>query len=240
MLAITPGLVGSERITADPYDMLTHYALGELPCYVAGEGSDVAWVHSAHRGVHLLREISIPKSQRRYVFSPRFEFRVDCQFYEVVRACANTSRTGFTWITPELIQAYQKLHEMGFAHSFEAWCEGKLAGGCFGVQIGAYMSIDSMFHRISHASKAAYGRGLILLKERRFTLVDSNPCTDTSRNYGEEWIAQWRFEKLLRDAIDRPATLSDERAPLALPIKVKVTLPLGRVVRSLARKFRGR
>lgn len=239
VLAVASTLVGSDRITADPYDMLAHYALGDIPCYVAGEGSDVAWIRQSHRGVHLLEEITIPKSQRRYVMSPRFEFHINRAFGEVVAGCADTSRTGFTWIGPELVETYTKLHEMGFAHSFEAWCDGELAGGCFGVQIGSYMSVESMFHRASHASKAAYGRGLMLLKERGFLLVDSNPCDDSSRNYGEEWVAQWRFEELLREAIERPASLWPNQDPLPLPPKVKRILPLARVVRSLARKVRG-
>lgn len=223
-------------VSDDPCDMLLHYCLGDQAGYTNGEGSPTAWYRTRHRGVHLLNSIPVPKSQQRYVFSPQFEFRIDAAFERVLRSCASTQRTGFTWITPPLIEGYLKLHGMGFAHSFEAWCDGELAGGCFGVQIGAYHSIESMFYNVSHASKAAYGRALHRLKERGFTLIDSNPVADDSRNYGEEWIPHWRFEMLLKDAMGRTATLDDEMRCPELPVAMARKLPWLR----LARKVRDR
>jgi len=231
--AVATTLIGSHRVTADPDDMLLHYALGEIPCYVSGEGSEVAWCRHSHRGVHLLSEIKVPKSQRRYVFSPRFEFRIDSAFEEVVRECADLSRTGFTWITPALIEGYVRLHRLGFAHSYEAWAEGRLAGGCFGVHVGAWVSVESMFHHEAHASKAAYGRALQHFKERGVSLVDSNPVADPARNYGEEWLPQWQFEERLRSAMARPLSLIDGGPTPLLPAPVRRLLGLARVVRKV-------
>jgi leucyl/phenylalanyl-tRNA--protein transferase len=230
-------VLGSNHISADPIDILLHYALGLSAVPTRGEGSRVAWVRFTHHGVHLLRNIDIPKSQMRYVFSPKFEIRYDTAFDEVLLACADISRNGHTWIVPELIEGYTRLYEMGFAHSFEAWHEGKLAGGCFGVHMGSFITVESMFYRVSNASKAAYGQTLVRLKERGFTLVESNPVDDVSRNYGEEWIPQWRYEELLAEAIDHPAGLTDDCPAPPLPAGVRRMLPLARVVRKLGRKI---
>ena len=227
-------MVRTTHISADPFDILRHYALGDLIGYKADEGSPTVWARDEHRGVHLLGEIRIPKSQTRYVLNPKFELRFNTAFEQVVSGCADLGRTGYTWITPDLITGYRALHEMGFAHSFEAWCEGELAGGCFGVQIGGYMSVESMFYRVSHASKAAYGQTLYRLKERGFRIVDSNPVKDAARNYGEEWIPQWRFEEVLRDAMEVHATLADHIPCLRLPAKVRRRLPLARLARKMA------
>jgi leucyl/phenylalanyl-tRNA--protein transferase len=170
------------------------------------------------------------------VFANRFEFRVDTAFEEVLHACADR-KSGHTWILPELIDGYLALFDMGFAHSYEAWEAGRLAGGCFGVHIGAYASIESMFYRMSHAGKAAYGRALMLLKGRGFLLVDSNPVSDTSRNYGEEWIPQWQFEGLLRHAITKEVSIGEHRPAPELPGRVRMTLPLARVTRALRRRL---
>ncbi|HEY7119856.1 MAG TPA: leucyl/phenylalanyl-tRNA--protein transferase [Tepidisphaeraceae bacterium] len=231
-------LASTRRILADPYDILAHYALGDMPGYTAGEGSRVEWLRrQSHRGVHLLASIAFPRSQRRYVFAGRFELRFDAAFEEVVRACADRPRT---WLVSELIEGFCKLHRMGFAHSYETWQDGRLVGGCFGVHIGAYASIESCFHRVSHASKAAYGRTLLHLEERGFLLVDSNPVKDASRNYGEEWLPQWKFEGLLRHAIERPVALTDgEPPPPPLPAKVRRILPLARTMRKFARRVSG-
>ena len=229
-------MITSDRITADPYDLLAHYALGDMPGYVGEAGSPVRWLCEPHRGVHLLGEIAVPSGQRRYVFSPKFEFRIDAAFADVVRACADREQT---WILPELIDGYCRLHEMGFAHSYEAWQDGRLVGGCFGVHIGAYASVESMFHRVSHASKAAYGRALTHLKARGFSLVDSNPVKDASRNYGEEWVPRWKFDGLLRHAIERPTSIADGgRAPV-LPPRVRHLLPLRRMVRKVSERIAG-
>jgi len=229
----------SSRITSNPIDLLTHYALGELPSYTNGIGSPTAWLSPRHRGVHLLGNIDFPKSQRRYILSDKFELRFDSAFREVLDGCADVARAGHTWIVPELYRGYLKLFEMGFAHSFEAWRDGQLAGGCFGVQLGSYISVESMFHRVSHASKAAYGKTLLHLKERGFTIVDSNPVDDPSRNYGEEWIPHWRYEELLRQAIPKRVTLTDAHSCPELPAKVRRRLPIARLVRKVSRKILG-
>jgi len=227
-------VVRTSHISADPFEILRHYALGDLIGYKDDEGSPTVWARDEHRGVHLLRAISVPRSQKRYVFDPKFEIRFNTAFDRVLRGCANLDRTGYTWITPDLFEGYSALHKMGFAHSFEAWCDGQLAGGCFGVQIGGYVSVESMYYNISHASKAAYGQTLYHLKERGFRVVDSNPVKDAARNYGEEWIPQWRFEELLDAAMKTPATLTNQTPSALLPDEVRRKLPLARFVRKVA------
>jgi len=230
-------VVRTSRISPDPFDILRHYALGDLIGYKDDEGSPTVWARDEYRGVHLLGTIGIPKSQKRYVLHPKFELRFNTAFDQVMSGCASLNRTGYTWITPDLVAGYRALHDMGFAHSFEAWCDGQLAGGCFGVQIGGYISVESMFYKVSHASKAAYGQTLLRLKERGFQIVDSNPVKDAARNYGEEWIPQWRFEELLHPAMETHATLADHIPCMPLPAQVRRKLPLSRLVRKVAIRF---
>jgi leucyl/phenylalanyl-tRNA--protein transferase len=226
----------SSHITADPIEILTHYALGDMPCFIGEEPSPVAWISDAHRGVHLLKSVAIPRSQRRYVLAPAFELRIDAAFEEVVRACATRS-SGHTWIIPPLLEGYLKLFEMGFAHSFEAWRDGRLAGGCFGVHVGGYASIESTFYRVSNAAKVAYGRGLMHLQARGFLLVDSNPVANPALNYGEEWIPRWKFEGLLRHAIEQPRAVVEGGATPVLPRSVRRAVRMARLIRRLSRGY---
>jgi leucyl/phenylalanyl-tRNA--protein transferase len=218
-------------------DMIWHYAAGEMPCYLDGEFSDVGWVRYTHRGVQFMDKINIPRKQLRYVFSPKFEIKYNKAFDEVLAGCADTARDGRTWITPELAEGYKNMHRLGYAHSFEAWQDGKLVGGALGIQIGGYITCETMFHRVSNASKAAWGQTVLRLKERGFKWIDTNCVASHAVQYGEEWLPQWRFEQLLTAALKEEHSLADDIPCPPVPWFVKAGLPVTRILKAVRRRL---
>jgi leucyl/phenylalanyl-tRNA--protein transferase len=228
------------RVTGDPVSVLWHYVAGRMVDWVNGKDGPVCWKAGSHRGVQWLDKVEFPRKQRRYIFSPLFEIRYDTAFEEVIRGCADLAREGKTWISEEYIRAMVALNRMGFAHSYEAWNEGKLVGGGFGLQLGSMLTCDSMFHRMSNASKAAYGQMLVRARERGFKIVDTNGVATHQVNYGEEWVPQWMFEQIMYKCLGAtPAPmLVDGRAYPRLPWPIRTMLPLMRIGRKMGRKIR--
>jgi leucyl/phenylalanyl-tRNA--protein transferase len=230
-------MLSSARVSDDPVSILWHYICGHMVNWVNGESGPVGWTTGSYRGVQYLDKVEFPRKQKRYIFSPLFEIRYNTAFEEVVRGCADPSREGKTWVSEELIRGLIALHRMGFAHSYEAWQEGKLAGGGFGVQLGSMISCDSMFHRVSNASKAAYGQTLVHLQKRGFKMVDTNGVASHQVNYGEEWLPRWRFERQTFECLKERPSLTDDRACPALPWEVRALLPTLRPARHLLRRL---
>jgi leucyl/phenylalanyl-tRNA---protein transferase len=170
----------------DPVHMLWRYANGAFPCFVSDDvHGPVGWIKCSHRGVLWLDKLHAGDKQRRQILDKRFEFRCNAAFEQVVRFCADPGRDGFTWLTEDLIGGMLRLREMGFAHSFEAWEAGELAGGAFGIQFGAVMMIQSIFHRADNAGKAAFVRGMLHLRERGFELIDLNLLPEHAVRWGD-------------------------------------------------------
>ena len=150
----TPGddLVG---VGADlePGTLLTAYRAGLFPMGLGQEGNEpTGWWSPDPRGVLLPGHVRISRSLRRSL--RHFDIRVDTAFSEVVAGCADPSRDG-SWITPEITAAYTRLYELGWAHSVEAWRDGELVGGLYGLALGGLFAGESMFHRATDASKCA-------------------------------------------------------------------------------------
>jgi leucyl/phenylalanyl-tRNA--protein transferase len=237
--AITPAMRRAP-VRSDPWHILWHYANGQMPDFVNKQDGPVGWVRWSHRGIQPLDDIHFPDSQKRYIQSKKIELRFNTAFEEVIRSCADVSRFGKTWITPKLVEGLIKLNTMGFAHSFEAWTVGEkpeLAGGVWGVQIGSFISASSMFHRLPNATKAAYGRTLLHLKERGFTLVDTGMVPEHMVNYGSRYVPSWEFEEKLRGLISQPRTILDGLAPPMLPASLRWKLPVARVARAVGRRI---
>lgn len=233
----------SSRIEPDPMNALWHFATGFIPDFLDRRAGPVGWVRWPHRGVQFLDErFVIPRKQRPYVFSPKFELRFNVAFEEVVRACADPTRPGIarrageSWITPELVEALLGLRRLGFAHSFETWEAGKLVGGIWGVQVGSLVTMSSMFSRASNASKCAMARTMMRLRERGFALVDMGMVPDHLVHFGAEWLPRWKFEAMLPALIRDRRSIDDEHPCPPLPAFIRAGEPLVR----LARKLRGR
>jgi len=136
----------------EPGTLLEAYRRGLFPMPVGGRRSPMAWWSPVSRGVLGLDNLVVSRSLRRS--RRHFEIRVDTSFAEVVEACADPRRPG-AWIDARIKAAYQRLYDLGWAHSVEAWQDGQLAGGLYGVAIGGLFAGESMFHHVTDASKVA-------------------------------------------------------------------------------------
>jgi len=230
----------SRALSDNPNHMLLQYALGRMPDWVNGSDGEVAWIKREHRGIQWLDKIQLPKKSqhRKYILEPKFTIKFNTAFDQVLRACADLAREGKTWMREELIRGYTALHRMGFAHSFEAWDGDRLVAGAFGLQTGALMSIDSVFHHVSNAGMAVYGQTLLRLKDRGFKLIDVNYVSGPFARFGEEWVPQWKFEELMALMRRESPSVSDDRPAPALPAAVAGMLPITRTFEKLVGKFR--
>lgn len=150
--------------------------------------------------------LRVSRSLAKTLRSARFEVRLDTCFDEVVRHCAEVRRRddAGTWITPELAAAYRRLHRLGFAHSAEAWQDGRLAGGLYGVSLGGAFFGESMFTRRPDASKVAFATLVRQLAAWGFDLVDCQVHTDHLARFGAVEWPRARFLAALAATLARP------------------------------------
>lgn len=147
----------------EPGTVLQAYRRGLFPMGVGTGGrKPLGWWSPDPRGVLPLNRLAVSRSLRRS--RRRFEIAVDTAFAEVVHGCADPTRDG-RWITPAMVSAYQRLHDLGWAHSVECWRDGELVGGLYGVAVGGLFAGESMFHRATDASKVAVVALVELLQE---------------------------------------------------------------------------
>jgi len=187
-----------------PQRLLTAYANGIFPWY--GEDSPILWWSTNPRLVLLPHELHLPRSLRRVLNHGVFTFTLDRAFPEVIRACADAPRPGQdgTWLVEEMVEAYTLLHRLGYAHSVEAWRDGELAGGLYGLSLGTAFFGESMFHREPDASKAAFARLVGQLARWGFTLIDCQQTTHHLLRFGAREMQRFRFLAALREAMDAP------------------------------------
>src|SRR5438477_533968 len=165
-------MASRKKIDLDPETLLSAYAQGIFP--MAERDGSIRFYTADPRGVIPLdppQAFHVPGTLRQVVRQGRFKIRINHDFPATMRGCMK-NRPGGTWINEELIAAYLRLHEMGFAHSVEAWHEGELAGGLYGVSLGGAFFGESMFHRKSDASKVALVHLVERLRARGFELLD--------------------------------------------------------------------
>ena len=178
-----------------PESILAAYRNGLFPMADPHSGR-LAWYDADPRGVIPLDAFHVPRRLRRYM--KKFEFAVDRNFEGVIDGCARP----VTWISRDIRQAYVALHRQGQAHSVEAWKNGKLAGGLYGVRIGGAFMAESMFHLESNASGAALATLLERLKSRGFVLLDVQQVLPNSARYGAVGISReeylWRLAAALQ------------------------------------------
>jgi leucyl/phenylalanyl-tRNA--protein transferase len=139
-----------------------------------------------------------------------FEVTCDRDFAGVIGGCATSNgRVGHTWLTPELMAAYQKLHEMGIAHSIEVWHEGQLAGGTYGIALGGLFTAESMFYRVSDASKVALVHLHRHLVARGYSLWDIQQLTNHTARFGAVEISRAQYLRRLSSALTAPVTFGE-------------------------------
>jgi leucyl/phenylalanyl-tRNA--protein transferase len=182
-----------------PATLLAAYRCGLFPMPL---GHRTAWFSPDPRGVVPLDGLRVPRSLRQSC--RRYQLRVDTSFAEVVAACADPGRPG-GWISRQVRQAYQALHELGWAHSVEAWsAAGELVGGLYGVAIGGLFAGESMFHRQRDASKVALVGLVEALREGGGHLLDVQWATPHLVSLGAVEVSRRRYHELLRQAVAVP------------------------------------
>lgn len=181
--------------------LLEAYASGIFP--MGMEDGTIRWFSPDPRGILPLEQFHVPHGLKRALKRPGWELRTDTAFDEVVGACASRDET---WITPLIRKAYRELFEAGHAHSVEIWLEGRLAGGLYGVALGGAFFGESMFHRVTDASKVALWHLVRILKERGFILLDTQWTTGHLEQFGAIEISQEEYLSLLGKALLRKSS----------------------------------
>ncbi|HXT10577.1 MAG TPA: leucyl/phenylalanyl-tRNA--protein transferase [Candidatus Angelobacter sp.] len=198
-----PHLANSKGLVAIGGDLsverlLLAYRTGVFPWTV----SPISWWSPDPRAILEPDQVHIPDSLRKVLRKETFRITIDQAFARVIENCAErVPGRSETWITSEFIGAYTRLHEEGHAHSVECWLDGELAGGIYGVAIGGFFAGESMFHRVSNASKVALCHLARHLQERRFALFDIQMLTPVTKQMGGLTIPRERYLVRLKEAV---------------------------------------
>ena len=181
------------------------YSQGIFPWY--SEGDPILWWSPDPRMVIFPEELKVSRSLRKSVARGAYETRVDTAFREVIEACAAPrDGQGGTWIVPEMVEAYVRLHELGFAHSVESWRDGLLVGGLYGMALGKAFFGESMFARAHDASKVALVRLVERLRAGGFRVIDCQQATAHLASLGAREIPRKAFAQLVQESIQYPPT----------------------------------
>jgi len=185
-----------------PQRLLIAYERGIFPWY--SEDTPILWWSPDPRLVLFPNELKVSKSLQRVIKKGIFRVTYDLAFREVMQCCATAPRSNQeagTWIMPEMIDAYHRLHQLGHAHSIESWHEGELVGGLYGVALGRIFFGESMFALKTDASKVAFVHLMRRLYRWGFELVDCQVTTAHLQRFGAREIARERFLTLLAHAV---------------------------------------
>jgi leucyl/phenylalanyl-tRNA--protein transferase len=193
------------EIPVTPELILAGYGQGVFP--MADDDGTIYWFSPDPRTVFELDRFHVPRTVRQLITRNIFEIRIDTAFDEVVAACAAGRRQ--TWISPQIMGLYQQLHRLGFAHSVEAWQGSRLAGGLYGVALGGAFFGESMFFRISGASKVALVALVERLKQRGYKLLDTQWTTPHLARFGAIEIPRRTYLNRLRRALLLPCRFAD-------------------------------
>jgi leucyl/phenylalanyl-tRNA---protein transferase len=187
-----------------PERLLLAYANGIFPWYEIG--LPILWHSPDPRMVLDVNALHVPRSLRRAMRRRPYELRLDTAFRKVMLACAEVPRPGQhgTWITDEMVEAYVRLHDLGLAHSVEAWHGDELVGGAYGVALGAMFFGESMFARADDASKIGFAVLVEQLRRWGLTHVDCQVFTEHLARFGAEEWPRRRYLEVLAAALERP------------------------------------
>jgi leucyl/phenylalanyl-tRNA--protein transferase len=181
--------------------LLEAYRKGVFPWY--SEETPVLWWSPDPRAIFELDGLRVSRRLARTLHSGRFVVTFDRDFSGVLKGCADRPGEG-TWITPAMARAYNELHRLGWAHSVEAWHQGQLAGGLYGVAVGGLFAGESMFTRVRDASKVALAHLVEHLRRQGFQLFDIQFRTEHTTRLGAVEIPRAEYLARLRRALDCP------------------------------------
>ena len=189
----------------EPDLLLAAYAAGYFPM-ADDKSGEIGWYSPDPRAVIPLESFKISRSLSQILKKRMFEIRIDTSFETVMRKCGERDET---WISEEIVQSYQRLHTLGHAHSVEAWQEGKLVGGLYGVVLGAAFFGESMFSLVPEASKVALVRLVDRLKRNGFELLDTQYTTPHLKKFGAIEIPRGEYLVQLKKAVKKQRLFND-------------------------------
>ena len=182
-----------------PEFLLAAYANGIFPMAI-DKHSEIGWFSPDPRGIIPIDDgFHIPHGLKRTLRKNHFKVTVNQSFLEVIDACSTAH--GETWISEEIIESYSELHRLGFAHSVETWLDDQLVGGLYGVHLRAAFFGESMFHRVTDASKVALVALVEKLRQGRFLLLDTQWTTPHLEQFGAFEIPRDDYLRLLSQAM---------------------------------------
>lgn len=203
-----PNLSDDEGLIAfggdlSPEFLLSAYNQGIFPWFMQGE--PILWYSPNPRMVLIPRNFKLSKSLSQVVKKEIFQLKIDTSFREVIERCSRVPRPGQddTWITEEMIDAYTKLHELGYAHSFESYFEGELVGGLYGLCLGNCFFGESMFFSKTDASKVAFYHLVQFSLKHGFSFIDAQQPTDHLQSLGATPVPRNDFLKMLKSALKK-------------------------------------
>ncbi len=187
-----------------PERLMLGYTQGIFPWYA--ENLPILWHSPDPRMIMTTRDLVVQRSLKKTIRRRPYELTMDTAFGQVLEGCASVPRPGQsgTWLIPEMVDAYTKMHELGFAHSIETWENGKLVGGLYGVSLGAAFFGESMFANAPDASKIAYVACVRQLDDWGIGLVDCQVHTEHLERFGAYEVPRMSYLDLLKTALDQP------------------------------------
>jgi leucyl/phenylalanyl-tRNA--protein transferase len=205
----------SVLVDITPEVLLKAYACGIFPMAESADDPTIHWIEPEQRGIIPLDRFHVPARLARTVRAQQFTVRIDHDFDAVLAGCAESrpGRAG-TWINTRIRTLYRKLYDIGHCHSVEAYDDGKLVGGLYGVNLGCAFFGESMFHRTRDASKIALVHLVARLKAGGFKLLDTQFVTDHLKIFGAIEVPRRQYSKLLEAALVGEAdvaALTDKR-----------------------------
>lgn len=191
----------------NPNRVLEAYKQGIFPWF--NEDDPILWWSPDPRFVLYLDDFKISRSLKKVLKKDIFEVRVDTNFYGVIKGCQTMKRKEGegTWILPEVIDTFTILHERGFAHSIEVYQDDRLVGGLYGLSMGAAFFGESMFSKVSNASKVAFVKLVEIAREFNFDFIDCQIPSDHLRRVGAKEISRDRFLDELELALKKPSII---------------------------------
>jgi leucyl/phenylalanyl-tRNA--protein transferase len=189
-----------------PELVLQAYSIGLFPMAETAEQEHLFWVDPEARGIFPLDGLLVSKSLAKMVRSDRYEIRIDSDFDGVIDGCATPSlERGQTWINGPIRRLYRALFDRGNVHTVEAWSEGELVGGLYGVSLGAAYFGESMFHLKRDASKVALVHLVARLRRGGYRLLDTQFVTPHLASLGAMEVPRAKYKALLEDAVSTSA-----------------------------------
>ncbi len=183
-------------------EMVSAYSAGYFP--MAEPNGEIFWYNPHPRAIIPFETFKPPKSLKPVINRKQFEIRIDHAFKQVMTECAAPRKDEeLTWISDYLVELYDEMHQKGFAHSVEAYENGQLVGGLYGVCIGGVFFGESMFSKVSNASKVAFFYLIEILKSNGFELLDTQFMNDNVKRYGAIEIGRAQYLRKLKSALSK-------------------------------------